>query len=140
MKVGSKIHKIRELKNIPPKDMADRLNITVNGYQKIERDEVSINMERLNEIAGIFEMRPEDVLTFDEKVVFNIINSPFHGTNGHQTNTGDNHYHFPEDMKKLYEENARLQEEKNRLLQDMLELQKSLIAKLERENEGHQGG
>lgn len=131
MKVGNKILKIRELKNITPKDMADRLNITVNGYQRIERDEVSVNMERLIEIAGIFEMKPEEVLSFDEKVVFNIINSPFHGTNGHQTNTGDNHYHFPEEMKKLYEENARLQEEKNKLQADMIQMLQDKIKSLE---------
>lgn len=139
MKVGNKIHKIREIKSITAKDMADRLNMTLSGYQRIERDEVSINIERLEEIAGIFEMKPEDVLTFDEKIVFNIINSPFHGTNGHQSNTGDNHYHFPEEIKKLYEENTKLQEEKNKLLQDMIELQKSLIAKLEKENDGLKG-
>jgi transcriptional regulator with XRE-family HTH domain len=132
MKVGNKIHKIREIKSITAKDMADRLNMTLSGYQRIERDEVSINIERLEEIAGIFEMKPEDVLTFDEKIVFNIINSPFHGTNGHQSNTGDNHYHFPEEIKKL-------QEEKNKLLQDMIELQKSLIARLEKENDGLKG-
>lgn len=129
MKIGNKILKIRELKNIPPKDMAERLNITVSGYQKIERDEVSINMERLEEISSIFEMRPEDVLTFDEKAVFNNYN----GTNYHN-NFGTNNFNYMSDeVKKLYEENMKLQSEKNKLLQDMVELQKSLIAKLEKE-------
>jgi transcriptional regulator with XRE-family HTH domain len=132
MKIGYKIHKIRELKNITAKDMADRLNLTSGGYNKIERDEVTINLERLEEIAGIFEMKPVDLLTFDEKVVFNIINSPFHGTNGHQTNTGDNHYHFPEEIKKLYEENAKLQADK-------IAIQAKMIEMLEEKMKGFEG-
>lgn len=124
MKVGNKILKIRELKNITPKDMADRLNITVNGYQKIERDEVSVNMDRLMEIAGIFEMKPEEVLSFDERTVFNFINS--------QNSGNYNTYHqFPEEMKKLYEENARLHEERNRLQADMIQLLQEKIRSLE---------
>lgn len=113
MKVGNKIHKIRELKNITPKDMADRLNLTVNGYQKIERDEVSVNMERLMEIAGIFDMKPEEVLTFDEKMVFNNNGEHSVGIIGTQNN-------FPEDLKRLYEENGRLQAEMIRMLQEKI--------------------
>lgn len=136
MKIGNKILKIRELKNISPKDMADRLNITTSGYQKIERDEVSINMERLEEISSIFEMRPEDVLTFDEKVVFNNYN----GTNYNHHNVGTSNIHYvSEEMKKLYEENARLQEERSTALKEMVELQKSLIARLEKENDSLKG-
>lgn len=127
MKIGNKIQRIRELKNIPPKDMADRLNITTSGYQKIERDEVSINMERLEEISSIFEMKPEDVISFDEKVVFNIYN----GTN-YNHNVGPNHFNpFPEEMKKLYEENARLQEEKNKLQAEMIQMLQEKIKGLE---------
>lgn len=65
MMVGNKS---REIKSIMAKNMVDRLNMTLSGYQRIERDEVSVNIERLLEIAGIFEMKPEDVLTFEEKL------------------------------------------------------------------------
>jgi transcriptional regulator with XRE-family HTH domain len=117
MKVGNKIHKIRELKNITAKDMADRLDMTLSGYQKIERDDVTINMERLLEIAGIFEMKPEEVLSFDEKYVF-------HNYNGSSYNQpiGPNYFQFPEEMKKLYEENARLQAEQIKTQQKMIEM------------------
>jgi transcriptional regulator with XRE-family HTH domain len=117
MKVGNKIHKIRELKNITAKDMADRLDMTTAGYQKIERDEVSINMDRLLEIAGIFEMKPEEVLSFDEKYVFT--------NNGEIKGVGQNigpFNNFPEDLKKLYEENARLQAEQIKMQQKMIEM------------------
>lgn len=121
MKIGNKIRKIRELKNISPKDMADRLNISPQGYNRIERDEVSINIERLLEVAGIFEMKPEELLTFDEKMVFNN-NDNKGGVLG--VNYGHIH-NFPEEIKKLYDDKFRLQEE-------MIEMLKEKIRGLER--------
>lgn len=118
MKVGNKIHKIRELKNITAKDMADRLDMTTAGYQKIERDEVSINMDRLLEIAGIFEMKPEEVITFDEKNVFNN-NGDISGNPNIQSVV---HITFPEEMKKLYEDNIRLLTEQVKMQQKMIEM------------------
>jgi transcriptional regulator with XRE-family HTH domain len=123
MKVGNKIHKIRELKNITAKDMADRLDMTLSGYQRIERDEVSINMERLLEISGIFEMKPEEVITFDEKYVFN--NSDNKG--GIQGIHYGTFNAFPEDLKRLYEENARLQAEQIKMQQEMIDMLKEKL-------------
>lgn len=118
MKIGNKIHKIRELKNITPKEMADRLDMSLSGYQRIERDEVSINMERLLELAGIFEMKPEDLLTFDEKLVFNNHgemkdNSVLGIFSGTQNN-------FPAEMKQLYEDKIKLQADMIALLQEKI--------------------
>jgi transcriptional regulator with XRE-family HTH domain len=118
MKIGNKIRKIRELKSITPKDMADRLHITPQSYNKIEREEVDINIERLLEIAGIFEMKPEDVLSFDEKVVFNNMASNTGTQNG--THIGDNHFHFPQELKTLLEKQIQLLEEQNQFLKERL--------------------
>lgn len=116
MKIGNKIHKIRELKNITPKEMADRLDMSLSGYQRIERDEVSINMERLLELAGIFEMKPEDLLTFDEKIIFNITDNKG-GNNGAIYGPINN---FPVEMKELYENQIKLQAEMIALLQEKI--------------------
>jgi transcriptional regulator with XRE-family HTH domain len=126
MKIGNKIRKIRELKNISPKDMADRLNITPQGLNKIEREEVDVNIERLLEIAGVFEMKPEDLLTFDEKNVFNnygeIKGAQHMGT----------YYAFPEEMKKLYEENAKLQADKIAIQEKMIQMLEEKMKGLEK--------
>lgn len=114
MKIGNKILKIRELKNISPKDMADRMDMSLSGYQKIERDDVDINIERLLQVAGIFEMKPEELLTFDEKMVFNN-----HASNhGNQAYTINNY--VSENERKLYEENAKLQADKIAILEKMV--------------------
>lgn len=126
MKIGYKISKIRELKNISPKDMVDRLNMTPQGLNKIEPEEVDINIECLLEITGVFEMKPEDLLTFDEKNVFNnygkIKGAQHMGT----------YNAFPEDMKRLYEENAKLQADK-------IAFQAKMIEMLEEKSKGFEG-
>jgi transcriptional regulator with XRE-family HTH domain len=109
MKIGNKIRKIRELKSITPKDMADRLNITPQSYNKIEREEVDINIERLLEIAGVFEMKPEDVISFDEKLIFQ--------NHGEMKDSSigifsGNQYNFPQELKDLYESKIKLLEDK----------------------------
>ncbi len=126
MKIGNKIRKIRELKNISPKDMADRLNMAPQGLNKIEREEVDINIERLLEIAGVFEMKPEDLLTFDEKFVFNN-----HGEVKASTINGTYNNNFPEELKRLYEENAKLQADKIAIQAKMIEMLEERLKGLE---------
>ena len=113
MKIGNKIRKIRELKNISPKDMADRLNITPQSYHKIERDEVSLNIDRLLEVAEIFGMKPEDVLTFDEKMVFNN-----YGT-AHDKSFSVNNEHSSK-LEQLYEDKIKLLEDKVQYLEEKI--------------------
>ncbi len=76
MKVGNKIKKIRELKNYTQEFMANELSMSISNYSKIERDEISITLDRLEEIAIVLKMKFQDILAFDEKNVFNFINSP----------------------------------------------------------------
>jgi hypothetical protein len=74
-------------------------------------------IERLEEIAKVFDMKPEDVLSFDEKYVFH--------NSGEIKGVGQNigpFNNFPVEMKKLYEDNIRLHEEKNKLQAEMIEM------------------
>jgi transcriptional regulator with XRE-family HTH domain len=111
MKIGNKIRRIRELKSITPKDMADRLNITPQSYNKIEREEVTINMDRLLELSEIFGMKPEDLLTFDEKQIFNTYDNSV-GINNGTLN------HFPQELKTLLEKQIKLLEEQTQYLKE----------------------
>lgn len=114
MKIGHKIRKIREFKNIKPKEMADRLQLSQAVYAQIEREEADISIERLLEVAEIFEMKPEDLLTFDEKHVF-------HNHGELKGAIGINYgvfNAFPEEMKTLYEKQIKLLEEQNQFLKE----------------------
>jgi transcriptional regulator with XRE-family HTH domain len=121
------IPKIRELKNISSNDMADRINLSLQGYGRIERDEVDINVERLLEIAHIFEMKPEDILIFDEKTIFNN-----HGT-ANDKSFSVIHEHQSSKQDALYEDKIKLLEDKNQLQAEMIEMLKEKIKGLEGE-------
>lgn len=81
MLTGTKIKKIRELKNLKQEFIANELGITQQQYSEIERNNVDIKESRLRDIAKILEVKPEDILTFDETRIFNIYeNKQVNGT------------------------------------------------------------
>jgi transcriptional regulator with XRE-family HTH domain len=108
LKVGNKIKKLRELKNYSQEYMADKLGISQAQFSKIERDESDMNISRLKEISDILEMRIEDVLTFDERYVFNAYD---HG----QAAVNIYNQQASEQIQKLYEDKIKLLEEIIRL-------------------------
>ena len=70
--IGNKIKKLRELRNFTQQHVAERLGISQPTYSTIESGELDITLSRLDEISKILGMRVEDVMAFDEKMVFNI--------------------------------------------------------------------
>jgi transcriptional regulator with XRE-family HTH domain len=67
MLVGHKIKKLRELRSISVKEMADKLGMSISGYHKIERNEVDVNSEKIAKFGEILEVKPNEILEFDEK-------------------------------------------------------------------------
>ena len=55
MKTFEKIRKMREEKHWSQEEMAGKLNMSINGYAKIERGETRLNLPRLEQISEIFE-------------------------------------------------------------------------------------
>jgi transcriptional regulator with XRE-family HTH domain len=56
------IKKRRELKGLRQQDMADKLNMNIRSYQHLENGSTRLDLERLEQIAGILEMPMEDLL------------------------------------------------------------------------------
>ena len=54
MDVNRKIRIMREIKNWTQEEMAEKLGMSHNGYAKIERGETKLYLEKLNQIAQIF--------------------------------------------------------------------------------------
>lgn len=54
MSVNEKIRTIRETRNWSQEDMAEKVNMSKNGYAKIERGETKLNLHKLEQIANIF--------------------------------------------------------------------------------------
>lgn len=71
MSIGAKIRNLRELRNYTQAYMADQLNMSINGYGKIERDETDLSLSRLDQIAQVLDTDLNSILNFDNKNVFN---------------------------------------------------------------------
>ncbi len=104
------------MKNLSQDDIANKLSLSLASYGKLEREEVELNIGRLEQIAKIFDMRVEDILTFDEKYIFNTFNQ--------QGNNGNNHHchinGISERERSLCEENIVLLKEKIAVLEKMM--------------------
>jgi transcriptional regulator with XRE-family HTH domain len=70
------IELIREAKKLSRETVADKLGINVSNYGKVERGEVGLTMDRLYELADIFRMQPEEILTYNKPSKGNITYIP----------------------------------------------------------------
>lgn len=74
MSVHDKIRLMRELNRWSQEEMAKKLNMSLNGYAKIERGETKLYLEKLNQIAQIFNVDLLDLLASHDKGVVFVMN------------------------------------------------------------------
>jgi transcriptional regulator with XRE-family HTH domain len=77
-KIPQNIRKFRELKQITREEIASQLNLTLNGYAKIEQGKVEITIKRLEQVAKILQVEVREILEFEVKNIFNIKNNTLH--------------------------------------------------------------
>ena len=94
--IGQKIKKFRELKNLTQEYMAAQLEMSQSAYSKIETGESDVTFKKLELISRALGVKPEDILTFNERLVFNVQHN--------QTGQGLVINQMTDEMKKLYEE------------------------------------
>jgi transcriptional regulator with XRE-family HTH domain len=73
IKINEKIKFMRSLKSLTQEQVAYKLGITTHAYAKIERGETDVNFSRLQQIAEVMEIDLPQLLSFDEKNIFNTI-------------------------------------------------------------------
>ena len=66
-KIVTNIKLLRELKGISRKEIAEKLNIGVSGYSKIERGEVDISLNKFEQIAKILGYNMIEIIAFEPK-------------------------------------------------------------------------
>ena len=76
MSVYEKIIKIREAKDWSQEQMAEKLNMSLNGYAKIERGESKIYLDKLEQIAQVFDIDVVELMQSDGKNICFQIESP----------------------------------------------------------------
>lgn len=69
--IGEKIRKIRTIKGYSQDYVSSKLNISQAAYSEIENGKTNINIERLKDIAKVFEVDVNDLLSFDENQIYN---------------------------------------------------------------------
>lgn len=76
MDINEKIRKLRENNSWSQEQMAEKLNMSLNGYAKIERGESKIYLERLEQIAQVFDIDIVELMQSDGKNICFQIESP----------------------------------------------------------------
>ncbi len=74
-KVGDNIKKLRELKNISREWLAEKAEMSLSGYSKLERGEVDLTLTRVQKISEALGVSVSQVLNFDATQIFNISNN-----------------------------------------------------------------
>ncbi|MDK4537315.1 helix-turn-helix domain-containing protein [Kingella kingae] len=76
MKINEKIRTLRESNHWSQEEMAQNLNMSKNGYAKIERGETRSTLQRYEQIAQVLNMDICDLLAFDDSKGFRLIIQP----------------------------------------------------------------
>ena len=70
MEVHDKIRVMREINQWSQEEMAEKLSMSPNGYAKIERGQSSINLDKLQQIANVFNIDMGELRTSQDKSFF----------------------------------------------------------------------
>lgn len=73
--IADNIRKIRTLKGLDAKTIADHLGITASAYAKLERGETQIDMDRMTAIAEKLGVNPSDIMSFNPNNIFERIDN-----------------------------------------------------------------
>lgn len=70
MNLNQKIRSIRENHLWSQEEMAEKMNMSLNGYAKIERGETKLHLDKLEQIAQIFDMDIVELISGNDKNIF----------------------------------------------------------------------
>ena len=76
MSINEKIRKIREAKDWSQEQMTEKLNMSLNGYAKIERGESKIYLDKLEQIAQVLDIDIVELMQSDGRNICFQIESP----------------------------------------------------------------
>lgn len=70
MEVHETVRTMREMNQFTQEEMAEKLGISVNGYSKLERGISKFSLEKLEQIANIFNINVSELYSAKEKGFF----------------------------------------------------------------------
>lgn len=91
-----KIRVLREINHLSQEEMAEKLNMSPSGYAKIERGETKLYLEKLEQIAQIFNLDIIELINTTDKNICFLINENSHLSSNYY---GDNQKNMIENEK-----------------------------------------
>lgn len=137
--IHEKIRLLRHMNKLNQEEMANLLDMSTNGYAKIERGESALTIERLQQIAQKFDITLVDLLLLGDKNLFvfgdNNTNNLSHHNNLKHRNKKAKYIEYSQ--KNYYSDSQEMQQLQHELEKAQLNLQHKddVIARLEQENQ-----
>ena len=116
-KLGTKIKRIRELRNFSQEYVAEKIGMSQSNYARMENNEVAITNEKLEKIAEALNTSDFVIKNFDENIIFNISQGD---NSAAGLNCSVHNYQISPEIKSLYEDKIKLLEEKISFLEEKL--------------------
>ena len=115
LKLGHKIRKLRELKNLTQDHMAQSIGVSQGAYSRMELGETEITYTKLEKISDELGMKPEEIIAFNESMVFNVMNN--------ETGNGlvINNNQLSEIETNMFEQHIKLLKEENAYLKKVID-------------------
>jgi len=134
MLLHEKLSVFRNFRGLTQEEMAEKLNMSLSGYAKIERGETRLQTNKLEKIVAALEIELKDFISFDEKMVFNASFSHVERAENNQQNCYINSAKdLTHEIEKLQlivkqkDEENKLLREQNCQLKEMIELMKQML-------------
>lgn len=115
MQLGHKIKVLREIKKFTQKEFAESIGLSQGAYSRMELGTTEINYSRLEKISEKLNMKPEEIIAFDEGVVFNVM----HNDNG--TGLVINNARLEDSEKKHFEQQIQILKTQNDYLKSIID-------------------
>lgn len=86
-KVNETVKVMREMNQFTQEEMAEKLGMSVNGYSKLERGISKISLEKLEQIANIFNINVSELYSAKEKGFFCLFSENSQNNSTYYANT-----------------------------------------------------
>ena len=126
MQIGNKLKRLRELKNLNQEEVAQKLNITKQAYSKIERNETKLDLERIMDLAEIFEIKPEDLLR-EDNINLNYAKECDYENQFSGTSTIHNNYYYGTESTPILQKTIEAQQETIKRLEAEIDYLRKLL-------------
>ncbi|OOF78299.1 hypothetical protein BKG96_06230 [Rodentibacter caecimuris] len=90
MEVQDTIRTMREMNQLTQEELAEKLNISVNAYSKIERGITKLSLDKLERIAQIFNINVSELYSAKEKGLLYFFSDNNNYYNGSEVIAGEN--------------------------------------------------